>query len=77
MLRRDNDFARQFYLVETEKEFWSVMELDRQISSMLYERLALSSEKNKLNNHSERMASPRNEKQTKRTDNNNSRPCKT
>lgn len=48
LLRIENDLARQFYLIETEKEFWSVRELDRQVNSMLFERLGLSSEKNKL-----------------------------
>src|SRR3989338_3862083 len=48
LLRIENDLARQFYLIETEKEFWSVRELDRQINSMLFERLGLSSKKNKL-----------------------------
>jgi predicted nuclease of restriction endonuclease-like (RecB) superfamily len=34
-----------FYTVETENNNWSVRELDRQINSMLFERLALSKDK--------------------------------
>ncbi len=48
LLRIENDMARQFYLIEAEKEAWSVRELDRQINSMLYERIGLSHDKNRL-----------------------------
>ncbi|MEK6857327.1 MAG: DUF1016 N-terminal domain-containing protein, partial [Nanoarchaeota archaeon] len=48
LLRMENDLARQFYFIESEKESWSVRELDRQINSMLFERIGLSNDKNKL-----------------------------
>jgi hypothetical protein len=38
----DDDTKRSFYEIEAIKNNWSVRELDRQINSMLYERLALS-----------------------------------
>ena len=41
---KDND-QRQFYEVEAGKDNWSVRELQRQINSSLYERLALSRDK--------------------------------
>ncbi|AAM06367.1 TPA: DUF1016 domain-containing protein [Methanosarcina acetivorans] len=37
-----NEDARGFYLIETAKNRWSTRELERQINSLLYERLALS-----------------------------------
>lgn len=40
-----NEAARNFYIVEASKNNWSTCELDRQISSLLFERLSLSSEK--------------------------------
>ncbi len=48
LLRIESDFARRFYLTETENESWSVRELERQINSMLFERLGLSNDRNKL-----------------------------
>lgn len=45
ILRLEDKLARNFYLMETEKENWSVRELDRQMNSMLFERLALSKNK--------------------------------
>lgn len=45
LLRIENQLARDFYLLETEKEGWSVRELNRQTTSMLFERLALSKDK--------------------------------
>ena len=41
LIRLDNPIAVEFYKIETEKERWSVRELDRQINSMLFERIAL------------------------------------
>ncbi|HII02421.1 TPA: DUF1016 domain-containing protein [Methanosarcinaceae archaeon] len=38
----EKEDARNFYLVETTKNKWSTRELERQINSLLYERLALS-----------------------------------
>jgi predicted nuclease of restriction endonuclease-like (RecB) superfamily len=42
ILRLDEELARNFYVKEIETEGWSVRELDRQINSQLFERLALS-----------------------------------
>ncbi len=36
---------RNFYIIETVENSWSVRELDRQINSALYERLSLSRDK--------------------------------
>jgi len=43
-VRDENE--RSFYIIETSENNWSVRELDRQINSLLYERLALSKDKN-------------------------------
>lgn len=48
LLRIESDMARRFYLIETEEEAWSVRELDRQINSMLYEKIGLSHDKKRL-----------------------------
>lgn len=48
IMRIKNPNARGFYLIETEKENWSTRELERQINSLLYERLALSRDKKKV-----------------------------
>jgi predicted nuclease of restriction endonuclease-like (RecB) superfamily len=45
LLRIDEPLSRDFYHIETEKEGWSVRELRRQINSALFERLALSKDK--------------------------------
>ena len=45
LMRIENESARRFYLKETESEGWSVRELDRQINAMLFQRLALSRDK--------------------------------
>jgi predicted nuclease of restriction endonuclease-like (RecB) superfamily len=45
IMRLDNPLSRNFYLTECEKEGWSVRELNRQISSMIFERIALSKDK--------------------------------
>ncbi len=45
LLRIDDELARNFYLNETINSNWSTRELDRQINSLLYERLALSKDK--------------------------------
>lgn len=42
IMRLDNTLARDFYAVEASKEGWSVRELERQIHSMLFERIGLS-----------------------------------
>jgi len=43
-----NPLARQFYEIETVKNNWSTRELERQINSLLFERLSLSKDKNKV-----------------------------
>jgi predicted nuclease of restriction endonuclease-like (RecB) superfamily len=45
LLRVENDLARQFYVKQCALDGWSVRELDRQVNSMLFERLALSTDK--------------------------------
>ena len=45
LMRLDDEQARDFYIKEAEAENWSVRELDRQINSLLFERLALSRNK--------------------------------
>lgn len=45
LMRLDDENARHFYAKEAETESWSVRELDRQINSMLFERLTLSKDK--------------------------------
>lgn len=62
VMRLDNEQARNFYLKEAESENWSVRELDRQINSLLFERLALSRNKEKVKALSEKgqiLESPR------------------
>jgi predicted nuclease of restriction endonuclease-like (RecB) superfamily len=62
VMRLDKEQARNFYLKEAESENWSVRELDRQINSLLFERLALSRNKEKVKALSEQgqiLESPR------------------
>jgi len=48
LLRLDDEKARAFYLNECAESRWSTRELDRQINSMLFERLYLSKDKEKV-----------------------------
>ena len=48
LLRVDRSEARAFYEIESIKNNWSARELERQICSLLYERLALSRDKKGL-----------------------------
>lgn len=48
LLRVDDEKARAFYLNECAESRWSTRELDRQINSMLFERLYLSKDKEKV-----------------------------
>ena len=48
LLRVNKPEARAFYEAECEKANWSTRELERQINSLLYERLALSRDKEGL-----------------------------
>jgi predicted nuclease of restriction endonuclease-like (RecB) superfamily len=48
LVRVDHTDARAFYEIEAIKNSWSARELERQINSLLYERLALSKDKKGL-----------------------------
>jgi predicted nuclease of restriction endonuclease-like (RecB) superfamily len=48
LLRVDKPQARAFYEIEAIKHNWSARELERQINSLLYERLALSKDRKGL-----------------------------
>jgi predicted nuclease of restriction endonuclease-like (RecB) superfamily len=48
LMRIENETARRFYEIETVSQQWSVRQLQRQVGSSLYERLALSRNKNKI-----------------------------
>lgn len=48
LVRIQNVEERSFYEIEAEKENWTVREMDRQISSCLYERLVLSRDKEEV-----------------------------
>jgi predicted nuclease of restriction endonuclease-like (RecB) superfamily len=48
LLSIDNPDERRFYEIETQAASWSVRELERQIASSLYERLALSRDKDEV-----------------------------
>ncbi len=45
ILKADSDLEFNFYLKQCQKENWSVRELKRQMKSMLFQRLALSKDK--------------------------------
>lgn len=47
-MRIENHEERQFYEIETSNQNWSVRQLQRQVSSSLYERLALSRNKDEV-----------------------------
>lgn len=48
LVRIQNVEERRFYEIEAEKENWTVREMDRQISSCLYEILVLSCDKEEV-----------------------------
>jgi predicted nuclease of restriction endonuclease-like (RecB) superfamily len=48
LLQVDNPNARAFYEIEAARENWSTRELERQIASLLFERLAKSRDKKKV-----------------------------
>jgi len=48
LMRLEEPLARRFYEIETAKNNWSSRELERQINSLLFERLALSKDKKKV-----------------------------
>ena len=49
LLKVENENARNFYINESISNNWSTRELDRQINSLLFERLSLSRYKSKIN----------------------------
>ncbi|MCL2793287.1 MAG: PDDEXK nuclease domain-containing protein [Spirochaetaceae bacterium] len=62
LMRIDNVQERQFYEIETRKQQWTVRQLQRQVGSSLYERLALSRDKDKvmaLANEGQALENPR------------------
>ena len=54
LLKVENVEARNFYMLEAVDNNWSTRELERQINSLLFERLALSREKNEVLNIAKR-----------------------
>jgi len=48
LMRVDDQAARRFYEIEAENQHWTYKQLQRQVGSSLYERLALSSDKDKV-----------------------------
>jgi predicted nuclease of restriction endonuclease-like (RecB) superfamily len=48
ILKADNDLEISFYIKQSETENWSVRELKRQMKSMLFHRLVLSTDKTKV-----------------------------
>lgn len=48
LIRIDSSVARSFYEIEAVKNSWSARELERQVASLLFERLARSRDKEKL-----------------------------
>jgi predicted nuclease of restriction endonuclease-like (RecB) superfamily len=48
LMRIDSRDARSFYEIEAVKRAWSARELERQVASLLFERLARSSDKDRL-----------------------------
>lgn len=48
LMRIENADERKFYEIECQKQNWSVRQLQRQYASSLYERLALSRDKNEV-----------------------------
>lgn len=45
LVRLDNSEKREFYIAEAVKNAWSVRQMERQINSLLYERLLMSQDK--------------------------------
>ena len=62
LMRIENEAARRFYEIEATSQQWSVRHLQRQVGSSLYERLALSRDKDKvmaLSNEGQTVENPR------------------
>ena len=47
-MREENPAARKFYEIESQRQQWSKRQLQRQVASSLYERLALSRDKDEV-----------------------------
>lgn len=47
-MKEEDELAASFYMRQCDHENWSVRELKRQMKSMLFHRIALSKEKNKV-----------------------------
>jgi len=58
LLPLEEQAKRDFYEEEAQRAGWSVRQLDRQINSMLYERIALSRKRGELLKQAERSGSP-------------------
>jgi predicted nuclease of restriction endonuclease-like (RecB) superfamily len=54
LMRIENNEERKFYEIETHENSWSLRELQRQFDSSLFERLALSRDKNEVKKLSEK-----------------------
>lgn len=54
LMRIENEVERQFYELESVKNNWSLPELKRQFDSALFERIALSTDKEKVKQRSEK-----------------------
>ena len=48
LMRIESDEERRFYEIEAQKQNWSVRQLQRQYNSSLYERLAISKDKDSI-----------------------------
>ena len=58
LLRVANVHARSFYEIEAAKESWSVRQLERQVESMLFERLALKGDSAQLASEGQQITQP-------------------
>lgn len=56
LIRVENKAAREFYMKETSLQNWSVRALDRQISTLYYERIISSRDKNSVKKEAEENA---------------------
>jgi len=54
LLKVEKEEARNFYMIECVENNWSTRELDRQISSLLFERIALGKDKDKVKSLAEK-----------------------
>ena len=64
LLPLEEQAKRDFYEEEARRAEWSVRQLDRQINSMLYERVALSKKKGELLKKAEQSGSPASAEET-------------